>query len=163
MRFWLQTQAVWSDKCQSWNFCLYPDYLLSTLLLWKNSDHNLAKMRLNDLPSTLASGTARRWAGIRREKQLYCLPTCVVKTEQNVWEALISCWEVHESYFKFCNAVHVMGEGKASGAATFPKAPECKKQVSWKRRGRGRETKTWGDRHELPNVWIAVGLEESSW
>ena len=54
------------------------------------------------------------------------------------------------------------GRGRHVQTAIFPKAPECKKKVRLKMGGRGRESKTLGDRRKLPNVWIAVGLEESS-
>lgn len=72
------------QKCQSRNFHLCPDLLPSALLLGKNSNHNLAVKRKNNLPSIFPSGTDRRCAGISREKPLCHLPTWVLKTEQTM-------------------------------------------------------------------------------
>lgn len=132
------------QKCQSWNFRFCLDWLPSTFLLWKHSDQNLAIKRQNYLPSIFPSGTDRWWAGIRRGKQLYCLPTWVLKTEQTTYGRLwISCWGAHESHFKSCNAMHIMGDRKAcANCYIFPKAPECKKKVHWKMRGRDWANKT---------------------
>lgn len=52
------------------------------------------------------------------------------------------------------------GRGRHVQTAVFTQAPECKKKVHLKMGGW--ENKASGDRYKLLNVWIAVGLGESS-